>query len=103
MMRRHHTENDLRIFQCLIELVGASHVLRDDVAIEKKPVHSALRDALADFFLKDPKSYLVRTAASEHDRERRAPGSSADDRNFAHAILAPNLLSVPAMSRRMFW
>src|SRR5208282_2082777 len=114
MLRGHYADDDLRGVERRVQIAGRYNRFGQAEPRQEALVHSASRDALANFRFVGPEMDLVCPFASQDDRQPRAPGAGADDGNAAHLRVAPNssdfvpefvpnLDSVPAARRPMFW
>ena len=105
MMRRHHTEHDLRARDGLGQILCRFNALRQSATAKKCFVDVSGVNRLDHFLFVSPKLELVRASARQRNGQRGAPCSSADDCNSRHenyAFLAPKRLSVPANRRAIF-
>lgn len=84
MMRGHYADDDVGVTQGIFEAVRRGDNGGDGSTGEKEIVDVARIDALFDFGFVGPQAYLMRSLATQHNCDGRAPSSRANYCDLAH-------------------
>src|ERR1700726_496935 len=91
MLRGHYADDDLRGVERGVQIAGRCNRCRQEEPGQKAFVDSVACDALGNFWFVSPEPDMMRSATSQDDCQRRAPGARADDGNAAHLRVAPKV------------
>src|SRR5208282_766323 len=124
MLRGHDADHDFCAIERGVQVAGRRNRFGQEEPRQEAFVDSASCDAFGNFRFVRPEPDLVCPFTSQDDCQSSAPGARADDGNTAHGRVAPevpgsfpesvaifvpvpnfvpNLDSVPAARRPMFW